>query len=56
MGKIYTYLLDVGNIRAEVICTTKAEAEKARNADLRMSSREVLTKVSLRNTPYTVPR
>ena len=55
MGKIYTYFLTMGGKTAEVICSTKAEAEKQYKKDSKMGSRRVSSKIILETTPYLVP-
>ena len=50
MGKIYVYRVDIGGHRAEVICTTKAEANKRQKADSDMS----FGKIMIKTTPYAV--
>jgi len=54
MGKIYIYFLRTGMRKAEIICTTKAEAEKEREEDSRRIGSKV-SRITTERTPYAVP-
>ena len=55
MGKIYLYRVNMGNETVEVICATKAEADKERKFHLKKGVARVLSSVIKRTTPYLMP-
>ena len=55
MGKIYIYRVNMGNETVEIICATKAEADKERKSDLKRGVAKVLSSVLSRTTPYLMP-